>query len=452
MIIALTGMVVIGIGFLTTMALVAATTVALAVLIALTLLPALLGLVGERICSPKARANGQSLAASEQQGPASRWVRLLVRRPWVAVTGVVVVLGLAAVPALSMDLGMPTGKSDARTSNSRQGYDAITRGFGEGFNAPLVVVFRPGGGTLDSAQLGKVTAGFHERDNVASVGLKGANADRTLAMFTVIPEHGPDDARTAELVDALRSPDLPLAAQTGTTLGVTGLTAINIDITDRLRSALPAYLAIIVGLSLLLLLFVFRSVVIPLKATAGFLLSIAATFGLTTAVFQWGWFIGVVGLDTGGPLLSFLPIMVTGILYGLAMDYQVFLVSSMREAHAHGMTPGDSIVYGFEHASRVVVAAAVIMISVFAGFAFSNDTMIKQFGFALAVGVVIDAFFVRMTLIPAVMSLLGGSAWWLPRRLDRLLPVSTSRMKNRHPRHRRPRRHSSAGPGRPRRS
>ncbi len=423
-IIALTGMVVIGIGFLTTMALVAATTVALAVLIALTLLPALLGLVGERICSPGARAGGQSLAESQEQGPASRWATLLVRRPWLAVTGVVVILGVSAVPALSMDLGMPTGKSDASTSTSRQGYDAITRGFGEGFNAPLVVVVRPTEGrSMDPRDLGKITAALQERDDVASVNLKGANPARTVAMFTVIPDHGPDDPRTAALVDDLRSPDLPLASDAGVTLGVTGLTAINIDITDRLRSALPEYLAIIVGLSLLLLLLVFRSVVIPIKATVGFLLSIAATFGLTTAVFQWGWFNALVGLDTGGPLLSFLPIMVTGILYGLAMDYQVFLVSSMREAHERGMAPRDAIVHGFEHASRVVVAAAIIMVSVFAGFVLSTDTMIKQFGFTLAVGVVIDAFFVRMTLIPAVMSLLGASAWWLPRWLDDLLPA-----------------------------
>ncbi len=422
-IIALSGLSIIGIGFLTTMALVAATTVALAVCIALTLLPALLGLVGEGICSAKARALGQAITTSEEENVAHRWVAGLVRRPWVAVISVVVALGLAAVPAIGMDLGMPTGATDPAQSTSRQSYDAITRGFGQGFNAPLRVVARPVDGVpLDQGKIAAITAGMQRTDGVASVSLMGANPDRTLAVFTVIPEHGPQDQRTAQLVEVLRGPDTPVAAQANVALGVTGLTAINLDITDRLSDALPEYVAIIVGLSLLLLLLVFRSVVIPLKATAGFLLSIAATFGLTTAVFQWGWLIGVVGLDTGGPLLSFLPIMVTGILYGLAMDYQVFLVSSMREAHVHGMAPRRAIIHGFEHTSRVVFAAAIIMVSVFASFVFSNDTMIKQFGFALAVGIVVDAFLVRMTLIPAVMSLLGERVWWLPRWLDRILP------------------------------
>ena len=335
-----------------------------------------------------------------------------------------VILGVVAIPATSMDLGMPTGGTDAHQSTSRQSYDAITRGFGEGFNAPLIVVARPDtGGTLDQADLGAITAELQGVDNVASVSLMGADPDRTLAMFNLIPKHGPDDARTASVVEALRDSNDPLSTRTQVTFGVTGLTAVNLDITDRLGAALPEYLTIIVGLSLLLLLLVFRSVVIPIKATAGFLLSIAATFGVATAVFQWGWLIGLVGLDTGGPLLSFLPIMVTGILYGLAMDYQVFLVSSMREAHAQGMSTRRAIVDGYAHASRVVVAAAIIMVSVFAAFVFSDDPTIKQFGFALAVGVIIDAFLVRLTLVPAVMSLLGDRLWWLPRWLDRLLPT-----------------------------
>ena len=419
-VIALVGMTVIGIGFLTTMALVAATTVTLAVLIALTLLPALLGIVGERIWSSKARARGTRPGGKRLT---NRWVELLVRRPWVAVAGVIVILGLAAIPASDLDLGMSSGGSDARGSTSRQSYDAIAGGFGEGFNAPLLVVANAdGGATLDQADLGAITAGLNGLDNVATASLMGANPDQTLAMFTVIPAEGPHDQSTAQLVETLRDPANPLTTQTQATFGVTGLTAVNIDITDRLAAAVPEYLTIIVGLSLLLLLLVFRSIAIPLTATAGFLLSIAATFGVATAVFQWGWFIGLVGLDTGGPLLSFLPIMVTGILYGLAMDYQVFLVSSMREVHAQDMAPRRAIVAGFEHASHVVAAAAIIMVSVFASFALSDDPTIKQFGFALAVGVLIDAFLVRMTLVPAVMSLLGRGAWWLPAWLDRLLP------------------------------
>jgi RND superfamily putative drug exporter len=422
-VIALAGLTIIGIGFLTTMALVAATTVALAVIIALTLLPALLGLVGERICSPKARTAGRTIASEEEKHLANRWVGFLVRRPWVAIASVLVVLTLAAVPALGMYLGMPTGATDNRASTSRQSYDAITRGFGEGFNAPLIVVAHPSdGATLDQQNIGAITTGLKATGDVATASLVSASPDRSLAIFSVIPEQGPDAASTAQLVEVLRSPDSAVATRTSVTLGVTGLTAVNIDISDRLAGVLPEYIAIIVGLSLLLLLLVFRSVVIPIKATAGFLLSIAATFGLTTAVFQWGWLMGLVGIDTTGPLLSFLPIMVTGILYGLAMDYEVFLVSSMREARIHGMPARRAIIHGFDHSSRVIVAAAVIMTSVFASFIFSEDPMIKQFGFALAVGVLIDAFLVRMTLVPAVMRLLDERAWWLPRWLDRLLP------------------------------
>ncbi|MDO5745802.1 MAG: MMPL family transporter, partial [Micrococcaceae bacterium] len=359
-VIALAGLTVIGVGFLTTMALVAAATVTLAVLIALTLLPALLGLLGERICSDAARQRGRAAHRAPKQPIANRWVTNITARPWVAVTTVVLLLGLAAIPALSMDLGMPTGANDSRENTSRQGYDAITRGFGEGFNAPLLVVAQPvNGSSLDQAALGALTAGLRTTKNVATASLTGVDPGHTLAVFTVIPEQGPTDEQTSQLVTDLRNPNAGLASQTGVSLGVTGLTAINLDITTRLGEALPRYLLIITGLSLLLLLLVFRSVVIPLKATAGFLLSIAATFGISTAVFQWGWLIKLVGLDTGGPLLSFLPIMVTGILYGLAMDYQVFLVSSMREAHILGMTSQRAIIHGFTHASRVVLAAAV---------------------------------------------------------------------------------------------
>ena len=422
-VIALAGLTVIGIGFLTTMALVAASTVALAVLVALTLLPALLGLVGERICSEKTRKRSRADEATKRVGFAQRWVQGLVRYPWFAIVGVVFVLGVAALPAMDMKLGMPTGANDAAESTSRQSYDAVTRGFGEGFNAPLVIVAHPESGPkLDQKTIGAVSMGLQKTPGVASASLMGADPQQSLAVFTVIPEHGPDDPRTARLVEDLRDPDSALSARTGVDIGVTGLTAINIDITDRLDDALPQYVSIIVGLSLILLLLVFRSVVIPIKATIGFLLTIAATFGVITAVFQWGWLIGIVGLDTGGTLLSFLPIMVTGILYGLAMDYQVFLVSSMREAHVQGMAPRRSIIHGFEHASPVVLAAAIIMVSVFASFMFSEDTMIKQFGFALAIGVVIDAFLIRMTLVPATMQILGRSVWWLPRWLDKILP------------------------------
>jgi RND superfamily putative drug exporter len=197
---------------------------------------------------------------------------------------------------------------------------------------------------------------------------------------------------------------------------------MGIDMSDRLGAAIPVYVAIVMGLSILVLLVVFRSIAVPLKATAGFLLTVFATFGATTALFQWGWFQQLIGLSATGPILSMLPIMVIGVLYGLAMDYEVFLVSSMKEAHVHGHRGDAAVTHGFTQASRVVVAAALIMTAVFAGFVFNADPMIKQMGFALAFGVLIDAFVVRMTVVPAVMSMLGDRAWWLPRRVASVLP------------------------------
>ncbi len=421
-IIALTGLTLIGISFLTTMALVAAATVALAVLVALTLLPALLGLVGERVASARARAKGTALTVEEHRHLAHRWSGAVVRHRWLAILGVVAVLGIATVPVTSMSLGMPNGSTANLDTPERQAYDAVTRGFGEGYNAPLVVVARPGAGQgLGKQDLPRITSGLQAVPDVAAVSLKGAAPDGSMAIFSVIPKEGPDAASTAGLVDRLRTSGASVVGA-GATVGVTGLTAVNIDISDKLASVLPLYLGIVVALSLLVLLLVFRSVVIPIKATLGFLLSIGATFGIVTAVFQWGWVKELFGFDTTGPILSFLPIMVTGILYGLAMDYEMFLVSSMREAHVHGHRGRDAIVHGFDQASRVVVAAAIIMVSVFAGFIFSEDPMVKQFGLALAAGILIDAFLVRLTLVPALMSVLGEAAWWLPRWMRRVLP------------------------------
>ncbi|HKX68505.1 MAG TPA: MMPL family transporter [Intrasporangium sp.] len=422
-VIALTGLTLIGISFLTTMALVAAVTVVLAVLVALTLLPALLGLVGERIASDKARAKGAAITTEEHRHFAHRWSGGVVRYRWLAIIGVIAVLAAAAVPVTSMSLGMPNGSTANFDTDERQAYDAITRGFGEGYNAPLVVVATPqGDDRLDEKEIGQIAAELRETPVVRTVSIMGADPDGGTAIFTVIPEEGPDAASTSALVDSLRLSGATVAGSEQVSLGVTGLTAVNIDISEKLRDVLPLYIGIVVALSLIVLMLVFRSLVIPVKATLGFLLSIGATFGLMTAIFQWGWLKDLFGFDTTGPILSFLPIMVTGILYGLAMDYEMFLVSSMREAHVHGHRGRDAIVHGFDQASRVVVAAAVIMVSVFAGFIFSSDPTIKQFGLALAVGILIDAFLVRMTLVPALMSVLGEAAWWLPRRLAAVLP------------------------------
>lgn len=423
-IIALCGMLVIGIGFLSTMALVAAASVLINVLLALTLLPALLGLVGEKICTAKARAKSTASGHKASHGFSHRWANITVKFRWVIIVLVVLVLGTAAIPVTKMELGIPSGASANLDTPARQSYDIISKGFGEGFNGPLLLVAQPNNPSdkISMETLGKLVQELQLHDNVTLVSPMGVNATGDIAIISMIPKTGPTDTATRDLVQDLRDPASTLASANNVKLGVTGFTAINIDMSSKLSDAFPVYIGIIVILSLIILLLVFRSVIVPIKATVGFILSVLATFGLTTAVYQWGWLHSLFGFDTGGPLLSFMPILVTGILYGLAMDYQVFLVSSMREAYVHGRHGNDSVVHGYDLASRVVLAAGVIMVSVFFGFIFAPDAMIKQIGFALAFGILIDAFIIRMTLVPAVMAVFGDKAWWLPKWLDRLLP------------------------------
>ena len=239
----------------------------------------------------------------------------------------------------------------------------------------------------------------------------------------MVPRTGPADGATKDLVNSVREEEPALDARTGSVVSVTGTTAVSIDLSSRLASAFAPFAAVVVGLALVILLLVFRSVVVPLKAALGFLLSVAAALGTVTAVFQWGWLSGVLGVQAVGPLISFLPLILVAVLFGLAMDYEVFLVSRIREDYMTGRSdPRTSVLTGFHHASRVVVAAALVMFSVFASFATANDSIVKPIALAAAVGVLVDAFLVRMTIVPAVLALLGRRAWWLPGWLDRLLP------------------------------
>ncbi|GAB4083187.1 MMPL family transporter [Modestobacter muralis] len=422
-VIALTALLVVGIELLTVMALIAAATVAIAVLVALTLLPALLGLVKERICSPRARAR-QRGHHDRSRTPARRWVGLVVRYRWAAVVLVAALAALLALPLSSMRLGMPSAESYGSGTPQREGYDLVAEGFGEGFNGPLVVAARTAepGTPIEPPALQELVADLSALDGVQSAMPAGVSQDGTIAVLQVVPTTGPTDEATEDLVAEIRDRSAQYGDDLGVTLGVTGLTAIGIDMSQRLSEVLPIYLAVVLGLSLIVLLLVFRSVLVPVKATLGFLLSILATFGATTAVFQWGWLNQVFGLDSTTVVMSVIPIIATGVLYGLAMDYQIFLVSSIRESHVHGHHGTDSVTDGFTQASRVVVAAAIIMTAVFGGFIFNADPMVKQVGFALAVGILIDAFLIRLTLVPAVMAMFGDRAWWLPAWLDRLLP------------------------------
>jgi RND superfamily putative drug exporter len=410
-VIALAALSVVGVPFLTQMGLGASFTVAIAVVIALTLLPAMLGFAGRRVL-------GKKVNHKTTDSFGTRWARAVARRPVVALLVAVVGLGTVALPALDLQLGMPDDGHAAAGTTQRKAYDLLSAGFGPGFNGPLTVVVDAAAGTAPNAAT-QAADRIKALDDVAAVATSAVNQAGDTALLTVIPRSAPGDTATEDLVQAIRALN---GTAPGATIGVTGLTAINIDVSKKLGDALIPYLSIVVGLAFVLLMLVFRSLLVPVKATVGFLLSVAATFGAVVAVFQWGWLAGALGVKQTGPIISFLPIILIGIVFGLAMDYQVFLVTRMREDHVHGAEAREAVVTGFGHGARVVTAAAIIMISVFAGFMLAPDAIIKSVGFALALAVLFDAIVVRMTIVPAVMTLLGRAAWWLPRWLDRLLP------------------------------
>jgi RND superfamily putative drug exporter len=434
-IIALSALVVPGLPFLSVMGLAAAGTVAVAVLVALTLTPAMLSLIGRRIISRRAWAKAEAHNAEAGHEVADRardeekstrgWGGLVTRHPLVALVAGVLLLGALALPAAQLQLALPDGGSEPVESEAYQAYELTARSFGEGVTGPIVVVGEfPAG--LDAAQAQSLQYDVADLirgvDNVVAAVPVALSDDRRTAVFQVIPDEGPAKAGTVQVVRELRERGAEIQSDTGVTIGLTGQTAGNIDVSTKLGEALPPYLAIVVGLSLILLLLVFRSIVVPLLATGGFLLSLAAAFGLVVAVYQWGWLGAVFDVANPGAVLSFLPIILIGVLFGLAMDYQVFIASGMREAYMHGASAKHAVRIGFSHAAAVVTAAAIIMVSVFAGFIFSHLTMVRPLGFAMAFGVLLDAFVVRMTIVPAVMYLLGEKTWWLPKWLGRILP------------------------------
>ncbi|MEV5844003.1 MMPL family transporter [Streptomyces sp. NPDC051985] len=425
-VIALAGLTVVGVPMLTKMGLCAAGAVVVAVLVALTLVPALLGMWPDAVLSRRTRKGGPARRATDNGG--SRWARFVLRRPVAVLVACVAGLGVLAVPAASLEMGMPGAESKPVSSTERRAYDALADGFGVGFNGPLTIVVDVRGATgtkaakTAKAAVKEIAEEIGATDGVVSVSSARFNPAGDTALFSAVPATGPNDEHTKDLVRTIRSERAALERATGATFEVTGSTAMNIDIAEALQAALVPYLAVIVVLALLLLLVVFRSVLVPVKAAFGFLLSVLAALGSVVAVFQWGWGAGLLGVEQAGPIMSLMPIFLVGIVFGLAMDYEVFLVARMREAYVHGDRASDAIVSGFRHSARVVVAAAVIMIAVFSGFVGSGESMVKTIGFGLAVAVLFDAFVVRLALVPAVLALLGDRAWWLPGWLDRLLP------------------------------
>lgn len=504
-IIALAALSIVQIPFMTTMGLVGAASIAISAIVALTLTPALMGIVGNRIFRKKERAKiktAKSVApgASLKVDHSSfwyKWGKVVASRPIIALVIAVVVAGAIALPAKDLNLGLPSDQYAPTSSTERKAYDLLSEGFGQGFNAPLTVVVeglpevseadkqlvresalaefnkRVGEETKKQqaifeqqlaqattpqelqalqqqaqaaqvqgeqqkaaalaeieknveqyakyVQLNNVGESIKKLENVQQVTPALVTENGTAGVIQVIPYSAPAERDTQELIATLRSEDVlkDVKGAESASIGVTGTVALQDDINTKLADALPVYLAVIVGLSLILLIIAFRSILVPIKATLGFLLSVLAMFGAVVAVFQWGWF-GIA--DAPGPIVSFIPIIAAGILFGLAMDYEFFLVSGMHEAYAMTKKPRESVVTGFGAGSKVVTAAAIIMISVFAGFITSHETVIQSIGFGLAIGILIDAFLIRMTVIPAAMVLLGKSAWWLPKWLDKRLP------------------------------
>ncbi|MFB7412940.1 MMPL family transporter [Streptomyces sp. NPDC056202] len=449
-IVALAGLAVVNIPMLTKMGLAAAGTVAVAVLVAITLVPALLGLAPVKVMARRGRLryavkplsdrqrrraarHEAKLARRTRPNLGTRWARYVLRHPVVVLLVGVIGLGTVAVPAASLELGLPGEGQMSTQTTQRKAYDLLSESFGPGFNGPLTItvqtVSADGTGTASAGtpadarktgdEIGKALA---RTPGVASVSPAAANKAGDTAILTVVPTTGPTEKKTEELVHALRDTADDLERSTASRILVTGQTAMFIDFSQTLDDALLPYLALVVGLAFVLLMVVFRSVLVPLKAALGFLLSVAAALGAVVAVFQWGWLADVFGIDAPGPIMSTMPIFMIGVVFGLAMDYEVFLVSRMRESYAHGARPGEAVVDGFRYGGRVVGAAAVIMMSVFSGFIVEDNDFVKMIGFALAIAVLFDAFVVRMAIVPALFALLGRSAWWLPKWLDRILP------------------------------
>ncbi|MBE7323929.1 MMPL family transporter [Nocardioides sp. Y6] len=421
-----------GISFLGLMGTVGAACVVIAVLVAVTLTPALLRLVGHRIVPKKQRGKVVHLTHSTT-GTKPLGTGRAVLQVLLGVAALVVL----ALPALDMRLGLPDGSQEPEDSAPYAAYTTVEREFGPGFNGPLVLVAEyptvldDEAGIAAQAKIGRLLT---DTEGVEAVAPIGVSKSAWLVAFQVFPTEGPNGVVTEELVRELR--ELGPEVGPGVEVGVAGNASGAIDVSEVLSDALPGYLTLVVGLSLVIMVLAFRSILVPLTAALGFVLSLFATFGALTAIFQWGWLSDLFGIHSPGPILSFLPVIVIGILFGLAMDYQLFLVSGMREAFVHGAPARVAVRHGFNAGRVVVTAAAIIMISVFAGFIFSHTAMIRSMGFALAFGVLVDAFVVRMLVIPGLMHLLGDAAWWMPKWLDRLVPnvdVEGAALERNHP-------------------
>ena len=421
---ALLGLLVLRLSFLDGLAYASVITVLLTVATALTLLPALLGFMGTRVLSRRER---RQLAESGPQvghttGFWARWAHFVSRHPVVlALIAVIVMLTLAS-PVLNLRLGLSDAGNDPASTTTRKAYDLLAAGFGPGSNGPLLLVAQVGS-PADTAALGKLTQSLQTVPNVAAVVPFPSKPGAKVAIVEVIPKTAPQDVPTSNLITHLRSVVIP-AAEQGTSLRVHvgGATAIFDDFAAIISAKLPLFIGVIIGLGFLLLLIAFRSFLIPATAAAMNLLAAAASFGVVVAFFQWGWGSNLLGLGRPGPVEAFLPVIMLAVLFGLSMDYQVFLVSRMHEEWVHTRDNHHSVIVGQATTGRVITAAAAIMISVFVAFVFGGQRVIAEFGIGLAVAVFLDAFILRTVLVPSLMHLFGRANWWLPAAVDKRMP------------------------------
>ena len=423
-IIALCGLTVVGIPFLSVMGLAAAASVAVALLIALTLVPALLGFAGMKVArftrlpllGKRAERTARRSAADPESPAGARWARFVVRHRVLAGIGGIALLGALAIPALSIQLGLPGAASDPVGSTDRQAYDLTTEGFGPGFNGALLIVAQDVRSPAATSQIASALTKLPDVATVTPVITKNG-----ISLIKVVPDSGPSDPVTATLVHRIRDDRTAIEGSTGAQILVGGTTASNIDVSAKLSSALPVFLIVVVGLAFVLLTFAFRTILVPLKSILGFLLSMAAALGAQVAIFQWGWGEHIFSI-TPTETISFLPIIMLAIIFGLSSDYEMFVVSRVKEEYTRNGDARRAVYRGTGHSARVVTAAAMIMFSIFVAFMFTSSPTIKAIGFSFAAGVFLDAFVVRLTVVPAVMAIIGSRIWYHPRWFARYVP------------------------------
>jgi RND superfamily putative drug exporter len=414
-VVAIAGVQLSGIPMISMMGWGAAIMVAVTMLAAITLLPALLGIVGRRVNSLRVPFIRRA-ASSSRRSASARWSARVVRRPVPYAVGAALVLVLLALPALSMRLGFADAGNDAPTSTTRKAYDLVADAYGPGVSGPLQIVIEPAAPSDLRTTLPRLAAALGRTAGIASVSPPVVNKQADLAVVTVVPETSPQDQRTSDLVTNLREDVIPAAVDDSRSrASVTGLVAVQDDVAQRLADRMPMFLAAVIALSFLVLALLLRSLFVPLKAAVLNVLSVGASYGVVVAVFQWGWAAELIGVHDEVPIMALAPMLMFAILFGLSMDYEVFLVGRIREAYLDHGDARRAIVDGVGSTARVVTSAALIMVSVFGAFVLADDVTTKLFGVGLAVAVLLDVTLVRMVLLPAVMSLLGDRAWALPR-------------------------------------